>query len=285
MRHQPTSLRTCLPKKGALRVPFSSVWRSPFVIVIPRQALAAFTNAFLYFMSENTIECFPGGLSFHPGKDSFPLSTDTMALADFVQLRPGSRVVDLGSGSGALGLLLCGTYPDCTVTGIELHEPSHKAALDNIARNHLECRMQSLLGDIREVRKLLPANSYQCVVSNPPYFSSGAASRSHATARQELTCSLEDIFAAAKWLLPTGGDLFLVHKPERLADIFVFARQYALETKVLQPLCHKPGDAPAVMLVQCRRGGRPGLRFLPPICLYNMDGTYSQHYRRIYHID
>ncbi len=236
-------------------------------------------------MSEHNTECFPGGLSFLPGEGSFPLSTDTMALADFVRLRPGSQVVDLGSGSGALGLLLCGIHPDCAVTGIELHEPSHKAALDNIARNSLPHRLQSILGDIRNIRTMLPANSFQCVVSNPPYFSSGASSQTHATARQELTCSLEDIFAAAKWLLPTGGDLYLVHKPERLSDLLILARQYALEAKVLQPLCHKPEDPPAVVLLQCRRGGRPGLRFLPPVCLYDSNGARSQHYKRIYHID
>ncbi len=229
-------------------------------------------------------EYFPGGLSFLPGKESFPLSTDTMALADFVRLKAKSKIVDLGSGSGALGLLLLGKEPTSHITGIELHRPSHEAALVNIERNALQQNMVSLLGDIRNIRSLLPANSVSCVVSNPPYYSSGELSRSHSSARQEQTCTLEDIFIAAKWLLPTGGDLFLVHKAERLPDLLILARQYTIEAKVLQPVCHKQGDAPAMILLHCRRGGRPGLRFLPSVYLFEADGTYSQHYKRIYHL-
>ncbi len=235
-------------------------------------------------MLYNTPECFSGGFSYLSGEHSFPLSTDTMALADFVRLKNASKVVDLGSGSGALGLLLLAKEPSAHITGIELHIPSHEAALNNIARNSLQEKMVSLPGDLREIRSFLPANSFSCVVSNPPYYSTGARSQTHASARQEETCSLKDIFAAAKWLLPTGGDLFLVHKAERLADLLIFARQYALEAKVIKPLCHKPGDAPSMILLHCRRGGHPGLRFLPPIYLYETDGSYTEDYKRIYHI-
>lgn len=95
-----------------------------------------------------------GGLTFAPGR-GFPLSTDSMVLADFVRLPRAARVVDLGSGGGLLGLLLCGKAPDCTVTGVELQAEAHQAALDNIARNRLD-RLSSILGDLRQVRTLLP---------------------------------------------------------------------------------------------------------------------------------
>ncbi len=235
-------------------------------------------------MNELPVEAFPGGFQFIPGKDVFPLSTDTMVLSDFVRLRPGSKVADLGSGSGALGLLLCAKTDRCTVTGIELHDAAHFAALRNIDVNGLSGRLESIHGDLRQIRQLLPAGSFDCVVSNPPYFSSGALSVTKATARQEVTATLEEVFSAAAWLLRTGGDFFLVHKPERLADLLVLARVHHLETKTLQTVCHRPGDPPALVLLHCRRGGKPGLRIPAPIALWETDGSPSAHYRRIYHL-
>lgn len=232
-----------------------------------------------------SLELFPGGLTFEPGAGSFPLSTDTMLLGNFVRLRHRAKVVDLGSGSGALGLLLCAQRPDCIVTGLELHTPSHEAALKNIARNRLEGRMKSILGDLRQVRALLPAGDFQCVVSNPPYFADGAQSASHPCARQELTCSLEELFAAAAWLLQTGGDFYLVHKPNRLADLSVLGRQYGLEVKKLQLVRHRADSPVALVLLHCRRGAKSGLVFLPELTLYAPDGTPTAQYRSIYHLD
>lgn len=232
-----------------------------------------------------SLELFPGGLTFESGPDSFPLSTDTMALGNFVRLKPGTKVADLGSGSGALGLLLCGQYTDCTVVGVELHTPSHEAALRNIARNGLENRMESIRGDLRQIRKLLPAGSFRCVVSNPPYFYNGAHSVSYSRARQEITCSLEELFAAAAWLLQTGGDFYLVHKPYRLADLLVLARQYQLEAKELRLVRHRADSPVSLTLLHCRRGAKPGLGFLPELILHHPDGSPTDQYRNIYHLD
>ena len=234
-----------------------------------------------------TDELLLGRMPFQAGPDSFPLSTDTMVLGDFVRLPKNARVVDLGSGSGALGLLLCGRYPDCTVTGLELHRPSHEAALRNIARNRLSERMESRLGDLRQVRSLLPPGSCHCVVYNPPYFSAGASSRSPAgpQARKELACTLEDVFSAAAWLLRFGGSLYLVHRPERLVDLLTLGRAQGLEPKELQTVCHRPGHAPSLVLLRCRRGAKPGLAMLPELTLYGPDGAPTPAFRRIYHMD
>lgn len=235
-------------------------------------------------MRSDTEECFPGGLSYCPGEAAFPLSTDTMVLADLVPLKRGGRVIDLGSAAGALGLLLCGREPACTVTGLELDHASHEAALGNIERNLLQGRLSSVWGDIRRARELFPAGSFTCAVSNPPYYSSGAGHSTHPGARQEQTCTLDDIFAAARWLLPTGGDLCLVHKPERLGDLLYLSRHYGLETKTLTPVCHRQADAPAMVVLHCRRGGKPGLRFLPSLVLFDPEGSPTEDYKRIYHL-
>ena len=114
--------------------------------------------------------------------DGFPLSTDSMVLADFVRLPKNARILDLGSGCGTLGLLLCAKNAGCTVTGIELDEKAHAAALDNIRRNGLDSRLFSLCADLRTMP--YEPGSFHVCLSNPPYFSGGAAHSRTPTARQ-----------------------------------------------------------------------------------------------------
>ncbi len=208
------------------------------------------------------LETLPGGMVLALGQGCFPLSTDTLCLAEFVRLRGAQRVADLGSGCGTLGLLLCGRYPACTVTGLELQAEAHAAALANIHRNQLEPRMQNLLGDLRQVRNLLPAGHFDCVVCNPPYFSTfgaPAAGRGALRARREDCCPLEAIFRAAAWLLRYGGDLYLVHRPERLTDLMFWGRALRLEPKRLRLVRHQAAGPVSLVLLQYRLGAGPGL--------------------------
>lgn len=236
---------------------------------------------------KNRIERLYGGISYCVGEESFPLSTDSMLLGSFVSLGKNALVADLGSGSGALGLLLCGRYPDCRVTGVEIHGPSHVAAVENIKNNALDQRMESLLLDIREIRSVLPGGKFHCVVSNPPYFVAGADSQGPAgpQARKEAQCKLEDLYIAAKWLLRFGGDFYVVHKPDRLADLMALGRNHGLEPKKLRCVRYKPDAPVSLVLLQCRRGGKPGLQFLPDLILRQTDGTPTEEYQQIYHMD
>ena len=217
-------------------------------------------------------------LDLGPG---FPLSTDSMVLADFVRLPKNAAVLDLGSGCGTLGLLLCARDRSCTVTGIELQEAAHAAAVENIARNGLEGRLSSICRDLRDMP--VDPGSFQVCVSNPPYFSGGAAHSKNPTARQEDTCTPKDLFAAASRALRWGGDFFLVHKPERLAQLAFEASSHGLEPKRLRLVRHRPDSPVSLILLSCRKGGKPGLQW-EELCLYNQDGTPTADYRRIYHI-
>jgi tRNA1(Val) A37 N6-methylase TrmN6 len=217
-------------------------------------------------------------LDLGPG---FPLSTDSMVLADFVKLPKNAAVLDLGSGCGTLGLLLCARDQGCCVTGIELQEAAHAAAVENIARNGLEGRLSSICADLRDMP--VAPGSFQVCVSNPPYFSGGAAHSKNPTARQEDTCTPKDLFAAASRALRWGGDFFLVHKPERLAQLCFEASSHGLEPKRLRLVRHRPDAPVSLILLSCRRGGKPGLQW-EELCLYNQDGTPTADYRRIYHI-
>ena len=217
-------------------------------------------------------------LDLGPG---FPLSTDSMVLADFVKLPKNATVLDLGSGCATLGLLLCARDQSCRVTGMELQEAAHAAAVENIARNGLEGRLSSICRDLRDMP--LAPGSFQVCVSNPPYFSGGAAHSKNPTARQEDTCTPKDLFAAASRALRWGGDFFLIHKPERLAQLCFEASSHGLEPKRLRLVRHRPDAPVSLILLSCRRGGKPGLQW-EELYLYNQDGTPTADYRRIYHI-
>ena len=211
----------------------------------------------------------------------FPLSTDSMVLADFVRLPKNAPVLDLGSGCGTLGLLLCARDPGCTVTGIELDEAAHAAALENIERNRLAERLHSICGDLREIP--IAPGSFRVCVSNPPYFSGGERHSRNPDARREDTCPPEALFAAASKALCFGGDFFLVHKPERLAQLCFEAASHGLEPKRLRLVRHRPDAPVSLILLSCRKGGRPGMQ-MEELCLYHADGTPTDDYRRIYHL-
>ena len=229
------------------------------------------------------MEFLPNGFTLSLADGVFPLSTDSMALAHFVRLPPRARVLDLGSGCGTLGLLLCAGNGSCHVTGIELEQTAHAAALDNIARNRIPDRMESICADLRQVPALFPSGSFSCCVSNPPYFSGGPASQTHTAARREDLCSLPDLMKSAAWALKYGGDFFLVHRPERLGEIIATASRHKLEAKRLCLLRHRESGPVSLILIQLRKGARPGLTW-EEASLHQPDGTPTETYKAIYHI-
>lgn len=214
--------------------------------------------------------------------DCFPLSTDSMVLAHFAKLPKNAAVLDLGSGCGTLGLLLCATDENCRVTGLERSPAAHEAALANIERNALSARLQSICGDLRDIPNLIPASSFSSCISNPPYFSSGPQSRAHGDARRQDHCSTGDLFAAAAWAVKYGGDFTLVHRPETLAELCAEAAAHGFAPKRLGLLRHREGGKIALILLSCRKGGKQGLTF-EEISLFDRDGNPTPIYREIYH--
>ena len=229
------------------------------------------------------MEYLPNGLTLTLCNGAFPLSTDSMLLSYFVRLPKQASVLDLGSGCGTLGLLLCSKDANCRITGVELDANAHQEALENIRRNRLTSRMESICADLRSVSDRFSAGSFSCCVSNPPYFSEGAASRSLPNARQELSCTPEDLFRCGSSLLKFGGDFFLVHKPERLAELIATAAKYNLEAKRLCLVRHREGSPVNLIQLQLRKGAKPGLQW-EEIILHHADGSPTSLYQEIYHI-
>ena len=226
------------------------------------------------------------GVRYRHAPGAFPLNTDAFALAGFAAPPPGGHIADLGCGCGVIGLLLAGRLPDARFTGVELQPSAAKMAAENAARNGMSQRFSVVEGDLRQTRTLLPMGSFQYAVSNPPYYPAGAGAVSQnadrRTARSEASFTLEDVYRAAAWLVQYGGGFALVHKPERLTDLFCTLRESGFEPKRMQLVCHRPGKAASLVLLESRRGGRPGLRLEPDLVLYDAHGQPTEDFRRLY---
>ena len=229
------------------------------------------------------MEQLPNGFTLSVPADAFPLSTDSMVLARFARLPRNAHVLDLGSGCGTLGLLLCASDPGCHVTGLEISAAAHAAAEENILSNGLQARMKSICADLRSVSSLPAPGSMDVCISNPPYFSGGPESVRNPAARREDHCTAEDLFAAAARSLKYGGDLFLVHRPERLGDLIARAASHGLEAKRLLLLRHRADGPIALIFLSFRKGGKPGL-ILEEQALHDTAGEATAFFREVYHI-
>ena len=229
------------------------------------------------------MEHLHNGFTLQLSANAFPLSTDSIVLADFAKLPKNARVLDLGSGCGTLGLLLCAKDSTCTIQGIELSEDAHNMAIHNAKANGIPHRLNSVCGDLRNIPNIFSPGSFSSCISNPPYFPSGPQSQKTPLARREDCCSLPELFSAVSWALQYGGDFFLVHRPERLSEICACGAQNKLEAKQLLLLRHKQDGPVSLILMQFRKGGKPGLIWQEE-SLFRPDGTPTDYYRRLYHI-
>lgn len=235
---------------------------------------------------EHWDELKPGGLRIVYDDTLFAPGTDSFLLSSLPRLKPGLRVCDLGCGTGLLGLLLLQRQAQLQVTGIELQAKAAQLAEKAIAKNALANRFSVLQEDLRNVKTHFPTGSFDLVICNPPYYppQSGALSNDPALqkARAETGCNLEDICRAAAYLLRWGGSFCLVHKPERLTDLLCSLRQFTIEPKRLRFVCKTGASAPSLLLLEARRGGKPGLTVDAPLILQNPDGTPTPEVDAIY---
>lgn len=212
-----------------------------------------------------------GGLRLIRRKDQFALGTDAVLLSKFVTLTPRDRVIDLGAGIGSIPLLLCSRAKLKKIVAMELQPQLVDLCRRSVKLNDLEDQIEVVEGDIRNCSALFPAGSFDLVTCNPPYqIVNGAqvnAQLTFALARHELSCTLADVARASAWLVRFGGKVALVHRPQRLGDIFSLFRTYKLEPKRLQLVYPKPGKDANIALVEGMKGGKPGLRVLPPLIL------------------
>lgn len=252
-----------------------------------------------------------GGLRLIQGT-GFRYGVDAVLLASFAAGETGGkgiskkaqpiRICDLGCGNGIVSLVLTHKIPTSHITGVEVRRSEARRAMENAALNQLSDRFQVIWSDVLDlsiVKTEVPVEdegtlaelsvveaSFDAVVMNPPYFRRGGAIPNAASdkyiARHETTATLEDFLRVAAKLLPKGGDLFLVHRPDRLVDICTAMRAQDLEPKELQMVVPHPGEKPNILLIHGIRGAGSELRVLPEICVRDENGTYTMTIHRLY---
>ena len=222
----------------------------------------------------------------YDGGGAFPITTDSVLLADFVRAKP-CRAVELCSGAGLISLLLLSREPRLSIDCAEIDPAASAAAARNFAANGLSDRARPLCLDIRDHRTALPHAACGLAVCNPPYFAEGSGrapeTEAMALARSETGCTLAQVVAAAAWCLRTGGAFCLVHRPERLVELLSLMSASGLEPKRLRLVQHRLEKPPGLVLVEGRQGARPGLEVLPALILTGPDGRDAAEMRRIYH--
>lgn len=219
-------------------------------------------------------------------KDGFKFGVDAVLLSDFARVKSRFRVMDLCTGTGIIPFLLYGKYKPKEIYGLEIQKEMSDMAAKSVKLNSLEDRVFFINGDLKNDKLLKTFDKFDVVTVNPPYkLNNSGILNSHdklAIARHEIMCNLEDVIAASRILLKDNGRLYMVHRPERLADIFGLMRKYKIEPKRVKMIHPKPGKAPNIVLVEGQRDGGAYLKWDEPLYVHKENGEYTEEIDRIY---
>lgn len=220
--------------------------------------------------------------------NQFCFGMDAVILSHFARIKEGQRVLDLGTGTGVIPILLEAKTKAGRLTGLEIQEDSADMARRSVTLNKLEAKIEIITGDIKEAGSIFGGSSFGAVTCNPPYMIGKHGilnpQAPKAIARHEILCTLEDVIReSAKVLLP-GGNFFLVHRPFRLPEIMGLMSQYGIEPKRMQ-LVHPYADKePNMVLLEGCRGGRPRMHIEKPLVCYSAPNVYGQDILDIYQL-
>lgn len=213
-----------------------------------------------------------------PGRFCFGM--DAVLLSSFVKVKKGERVLDLGTGTGILPILLEAKNDGEFYTGLELQEESADMARRSVRYNGLEHKIEIITGDIKEAASIFGAASFEVITVNPPYMigEHGMKNENEALyiARHEVMCTLEDILRESAKILNWKGRFYMVHRPFRLPEIFTKMSAYGIEPKRMRLVHPYMDKEPNMVLIEGLRGGKPRLTVEAPLVVYHKDGTYTK---------
>lgn len=226
------------------------------------------------------------GIHIIQKKDAFRFGVDAVLLANFAKIKRGMKVIDLCTGTGIVPFVLAGKTEASSILGIEIQEEMVEMAQRSVQFNSLQERVDFINGDLKDIKLLKTLERADVVTVNPPYKlqNSGIINPSdkNAIARHEICCTLEDVIIAARTVLKDNGRLYMVHRPERLADILCLMRKYKIEPKRIRLVHPNSKKAPNIVLVEGQRDGGAFLKWDPPLYVYKDEGGYSEEIDRIY---
>lgn len=218
--------------------------------------------------------------------DKFCFGMDAVLLSHFTTLRKRDNVLDLGTGTGILPILLSAKTDAEHFDALEIQEESVDMAKRSVMFNHLEDRINIIHGDIKEASSIFDVASFDAITTNPPYMNNNHGLKNpdmpKAIARHEILCTFDDIARESSRLLKPHGRLYMVHRPFRLAEIINTLNKYRLETKricLVYPFIDKE---PNMVLIEAVKDGNPMVKFEPPIIVYEAPGKYTKQIMKIY---
>lgn len=220
-------------------------------------------------------------------KEGFCFGIDAVLLSDFAKnIKNNAKVLDLGTGTGIISILLCGKTNLSKIIGVEVQEEVADMAKRNVRLNNLENKFEIINENITNLEKIYERNSFDVIVTNPPYKKENTGivneEKKKLISRHEILAKLEDYIKISNKLLKDKGEFYMVHRPERLVDIITYMRQYKIEPKEIRFVCSHENEPPKLVLIKGIKSGKPFLKFKENLYIYEKDGNYTEEILKIY---
>lgn len=226
------------------------------------------------------------GYQIIQNSEKFCFGIDAVLLADFAKAKPTDKVLDIGTGTGVIPLLMEARYGGAHFYALEIQEESADMARRSVKLNALEDKITVVTGDIKEAEAYFQPASFHVITCNPPYMigQHGLTNPEEpkAIARHEIKCTLEDIVSKSAKLLMPGGKFYMIHRPFRLAEIIVCMSKYKLEPKRMRLIYPFADKEPTMVLIEGARGGKSRMTVEKPLIVYKEPGVYTEEIREIY---
>lgn len=227
------------------------------------------------------------GLKIIQKKSGFKFGIDAVLLSDFAkEIKKNSDVIDIGTGTGIISILLCGKTNLKTITGIEIQKEMYELAVRNSKLNKLEDRFKVINTNINDIKKHLEYGKYDAVVTNPPYKKLDTGLKNDninkLISRHEVACNLEDIIEKSSKLLKNNGEFYMIHRTERLVDIIELLRKYRLEPKRIKLVYPYIDKEPNLVLIKAVKNGKTFLKMEKPLIVYKDKNEYTEEILKIY---
>lgn len=227
------------------------------------------------------------GLKIIQNTEGFCFGIDAVLLSDFAkEIKNNSKVLDLGTGTGILSILLSGKTNLNKIYGIEIQKQVAEMAQRSVKLNNLEDKIEIINENIKNLANIFEKNSFDAIVTNPPYKKLNTGEKNEKEnkliSRHEITASLEDFIKISFDLLKDKGTLYMVHRPERLAEIIYKLKQNKLEPKVIKLVHSNINSEPKLILIKAVKNAKEFLKIEKPLFIYDEDGNYTEEILKIY---
>ena len=220
-------------------------------------------------------------------KDGFCFGIDSVLLADFAKnIKKGANVLDLGTGTGIISILLCGKTELCSIVGVEIQEEVADMANRSSKLNNLDNKFKIINENILNLKNIYNKQSFDVIVTNPPYKKKDTGivndKDKKTISRHEITATLEDFIKVSSNLLKDKGEIYMVHRPERLVDILSCMRKNKIEPKILRMVYSNKNKEPKLILIKGIKNANSFLKIEKNLYIYDEKGNYTDEISEIY---